>query len=73
MRRHKRTMPIPQHEFGFTPQAFNLILESTTDTERITSERSESETARSLAARAQAGLFCPAPTLPNPETEILNR
>jgi len=55
-------MPIPQHEFGFTPQAFNLIQETGQDGERISRERAEVEDARRRAARAQTEIpiFSPA-------------
>lgn len=62
MRRNKRPLPIPQHEFGFAPQAFNLIQETTTDGERLAHEPAQSEAAKTRADQAQAGLFCPAPT-----------
>ena len=52
MRRHKR-LPIPQHEFGFTPQAFNLIQDTALDGWRVTHERQTSEEARRQAEAAQ--------------------
>ena len=57
MRRTTRRLPIPQHEFGFTPDTFNLYLDTATDGERIARERAEAEKARALAERAQARLF----------------
>ena len=57
MKRKRRRLPVPQREFGFTPDAFNLIQENGVDGERITRERAESERARSIAEAAQAALF----------------
>lgn len=39
MKRNRRHLPIPQHEFGFSPQAFNLFAETTLDGERVARER----------------------------------
>ena len=50
----KRRLPVPQHEFGFTPGTFNLIAETGLDGERITRERGEADHARQLAEAAQA-------------------
>lgn len=57
MKRTTRRLPIPQHEFGFAPDTFNLIQDTATDGERIARERAESERARQLAEQAQARLF----------------
>jgi hypothetical protein len=57
MRRNRRRLPIPQHEFGFTPQAFNLIHETSLDGDRIARDRAEVNRAHSLAEAAQATLF----------------
>ena len=57
MRRHRRPLPIPQHEFGFTADTFRLFSDSTQDGERIARERAEAEEARHLAETAQASLF----------------
>ena len=57
MRRTSRRLPIPQHEFGFSPNTFNLIQDNATDGERIARERAEAEKARAVAERAQARLF----------------
>jgi len=54
MKRNKRRLPVPQHEFGFTPGTFNLIAETGLDGERITRERGEADHARRLADAAQA-------------------
>ena len=57
MKRNRRRLPVPQHEFGFTPATFNLMVETGLDGERITRERGEAEQARRLAEAAQAALF----------------
>ena len=57
MKRNKRRLAIPQHEFGFTPDTFNLIAETGLDGERITRERGEADHARQLAEAAQAAFF----------------
>ena len=57
MRRNRRRLPIPQHEFLFTPGTFNLIVENGTDGDRITRERAEADRARRAAESAQARLF----------------
>ncbi len=62
MKRHRRRLPIPQHEFAFAPLAFNLYQESTQDGDRLARERAESDRARRAAAAAQPRLF----THPNP-------
>jgi hypothetical protein len=57
MKRTTRRLPIPQHEFGFTPDTFNLIQDTGPDGQRIARERAESDQARQLAEQSQAGLF----------------
>ena len=57
MRRRKHSLPVPQHEFGFAPAAFNLVLEVTLDGERVARERTRAEEARRLAEQSQARLF----------------
>ena len=57
MRRSRRRLPIPQHEFGFTPDTFSLIQDSAPDGERMARERAEAEQARCLADTAQNLLF----------------
>jgi hypothetical protein len=57
MKRHRRRLPVPQHEFGFTPDTFNLAVETAIDGERIARERAEADRARRLAEAAQAALF----------------
>jgi hypothetical protein len=59
MKRTKRRLPIPQHEFGFTVEVFRLLSESGLDGERLARERDEADRARSLAEQAQARLFTP--------------
>ena len=41
MKRNRRRLPVPQHEFGFAPDTFNLIQETGLDGERIAREREE--------------------------------
>ena len=57
MKRSKRRLPVPQHEFFFAPQAFNLFTEERLDGERIIRERAEADRARRAAEAAQARLF----------------
>ena len=57
MKRNRRRLPVPQHEFGFTPDAFNLIQDTGFDGDRISRERAEADRARRLAEAAQAVLF----------------
>ncbi len=54
MKRNRRRLHIPQHEFGFTPDTFNLIAETGLDGEHITRKCGESDHARQLAEAAQA-------------------
>jgi hypothetical protein len=61
MKRSRRRLHIPQHEFGFTPQAFNLFQETTLDGERIARERAEADRAHCAADAAQPGLFAAIP------------
>ena len=56
MKRHKR-LPIPQHEFGFTPEAFNLIQEISMDGARLSRERADLATAHHHATRAQTEIL----------------
>jgi len=57
MKRSKRRLPVPQHEFFFAPLAFNLIVQNGTDGERIAREQAEADRARLAAESAQARLF----------------
>jgi hypothetical protein len=57
MKRNKRRLPLPQHEFGFSPDTFNLFAEVSLDGDRIARERAEAEQARLAAEAAQAALF----------------
>jgi hypothetical protein len=59
MKRNRRRLPVPQHEFGFAPDTFNLIQETGIDGDRITRERTDADRARHLAETAQAALFTP--------------
>ena len=61
MKRSTRRLPIPQHEFGFAPNAFNLIAETGLDGGRIAREREEAQRARHLADKAQPVLFTATP------------
>ena len=55
--KHRKPLPIPQHEFGFTPDTFSLFSETGVDGERTTREREQSEQALRTADAAQASLF----------------
>jgi hypothetical protein len=57
MKRNQRRQPLPQHEFGFTPDTFNLFAEVSRDGERITREQAEAQQRRREAAAAQAAFF----------------
>ncbi len=57
MKRNRRRLPIPQHEFGFVPDTFTLIQDTGLDGERLSRERDEADRARELAEKAQAALF----------------
>jgi len=57
MRRNRRRLPIPQHEFAFAPGTFNLVVENGTDGDRIARERAEADRARHAAESAQTALF----------------
>ena len=61
MKRSKRRLPIPQHEFFFATLAFNLIVENGTDGDRIAREQAEADRARRAAEAAQPGLFTAIP------------
>ena len=47
-----KRLPIPQHEFPFIPDTFNLFAEFTADGERISREQEEAEKARQRAEQA---------------------
>jgi hypothetical protein len=68
MKRNTRRLPIPQNEFGFTADTFNLIIESTVDCERIARERTGHDEARRIAEAAQTG-FRFQPRHNKPDTE----
>jgi len=57
MKRNRRRLPIPQHEFGFVPDTFTLIQETGLDGDRISRELAEADRARLAAEAAQARLF----------------
>ena len=52
-----KSRSIPQKEFGFAVDTFNLVLEWTHDGERIAREREQAERARRLTEAAQVRLF----------------
>ena len=56
MKRNRRRLPIPQYEFGFAVQTFNLMVETTVDGDRIARERDEVDRARAVADASQARL-----------------
>ena len=51
MKRNRRRLPIPQHEFGFTPSTFNLIQDTGLDGDRISREQAEADRARRAAEK----------------------
>ncbi|MFA6546164.1 MAG: hypothetical protein WCS99_17220 [Limisphaerales bacterium] len=55
--KRSKPRPVPQKEFGFTKDVFNLFHEWTSDGERIEREQAEAEEARQRAVAAQAPLF----------------
>jgi len=57
MKRNRRRLPVPQHEFSFAPQVYNLFTETTQDGDRIARERADADRARRAAESAQARLF----------------
>jgi hypothetical protein len=57
MRKNKRRLPLPQHEFGFTPDTFNLFAELSLDGDRIAREQTEADKRRREAEAAQAAFF----------------
>ena len=62
MKRNRRRLPIPQHEFGFVPDTFTLMQETGLDGDRLARERDEADRARALAEKAQAALFSKPPS-----------
>ncbi|MGA2175350.1 MAG: hypothetical protein ABSH38_10250 [Verrucomicrobiota bacterium] len=59
MKRNRRRLAIPQHEFGFVPDTFTLMQETGLDGDRLARERDEANRAHRLAEKAQAALFTP--------------
>ena len=53
----KRRLPIPQHEFGFAADAFNLFQETALDGDRIARELAAIAQAREQANQNQTALF----------------
>ena len=62
MKRNRRRLPIPQHEFGFVPDTFTLMQETGLDGDRLARERDEADRARALAEKAQAALISKPPS-----------
>jgi hypothetical protein len=56
MQRSRRRFQTAQREFGFTPDTFNLLIETGLDGERVIRERDEAERARSILEIATTGL-----------------
>jgi hypothetical protein len=52
-----KPLPVPQHEFGFAPNTFNLFGDCTNNGERIAREREQAEKSRQLAEAAQPALI----------------
>ena len=64
MKTSKRRLPIPQHEFGFTPGTFNLIQDTALDGWRLAREGLAREDARRRAEAAQPEMvLTPAPPM----------
>ena len=59
--KRKRPLPIPQKEFSFAPDTFNLFQQAGQDGERLARERDEADAARRLADAAQPRLLPPSP------------
>ena len=59
MKRNRRRLPIPQHEFGFVPDTFTLMQETGLDGDRLARERDEADRARILVEKAHTALFPP--------------
>ena len=57
MKRNRRRLPIPQHEFGFVPGTFTLIQDTGQDGDRLARERDQADRARHAAESAQGRLF----------------
>ena len=52
-----KPLPIPQKEFSFAKDVFNLFQEWTTDGERLAREAAEAELARQRVEATQVRLF----------------
>ena len=57
MKRNRRRLPVPQWEFGFAVDTFNLIVETGVDGDRIAHERAEVDDDRRRSDAAQPVLF----------------
>ena len=53
----KRRFPIPQHEFGFAADSFNLFQETALDGDRVARELAALAKARELADQTQSAFF----------------
>lgn len=57
MKRNRRRLLVPQWEFGFEPNTFNLTVETGLDGDRIARERAEAEHVRRITEIKQAVLL----------------
>jgi hypothetical protein len=57
MKRNRRPLPIPQHEFCFIVATFRLFSETGAGGDRSAREQGEADRARRAAEAAQARLF----------------
>jgi hypothetical protein len=57
MKTRRKQIPIPQWEFGFSADTFNLIQETGIDGERVAREKQEITLAREKSEAAQHKLF----------------
>jgi hypothetical protein len=55
--RQRRRLAIPQHEFRFAADTFNLFHDTTQDGDRLAREQAQAERARRQGAAAQPSLF----------------
>jgi len=57
MKQKRGRSPIPQREFGFTTDTFNLFQQTTADGDRIVKEQEQTALARKQSEKAQRKLF----------------
>ena len=55
--KHTKALPVPQKEFGFAKDVFNLFHDWTSDGKRLQREQAEAEASRQRAFAAQTPLF----------------